>query len=181
MSLQMHVMTPEEQAVHHAAVLADNEAKERARVARENRAKGFSEPKPGDRLYVSSGRGIRMRSRAGISFNEMERTEVHVYAEGDDPPAGVKSVTTHGAELILADLSLNVMGRNATDAEAADLRRQLADRDSENARLKAENARLLREARMGAKDAGDGSPQRLLAQRKAKAGLADPEGFGGKD
>lgn len=181
MTMQLHVMTPEEQAAQHAAVMAENETRERVRVARLNREKGYAEPKPGDRLYVSSGRGIKVRSRAGVSFNELERTEVYVYAEGDDPPPGVKAVTVHGAELILADAALNVTGRSATDAEAADLRRQLADRDSENARLKAENARLLREARMGAKDAGDGSPQRLMAARRVKAGMGDPEGFGGKD
>jgi len=173
-------MDPEKEAAHHAAVLAENEVKERARVARENRAKGYTEPKPGDRLYVSSGRGIRQRTRAGILFTDLERTEVHVYDELEERPQGVRSVTVHGAELILADPSLNVMGRSATDAEAADLRRQVADRDSEIVRLKAENARILREARMSAKDVGDGSPSRLLAARKAKSGLSDPD-FGGKD
>lgn len=180
MEMQLHVMDPEEQAARHAEVMAANEAKDRARVARENRAKGFAEPKPGDRLYVSSGRGIKVRSRAGISFNEIERTEVHVIAEGEDPPVGVKSVTPAGAELILADPSLNVMGRSATDAEAADLRKTLADRDSELVKLKAENARLLREARMGARESDTGSPNRLIAARKERARQGDPE-FGGKD
>lgn len=177
--LQMQMPTTEELEAHHAAVLEDNARKDRARTAAANRARGYPEPQPGDRLYVTSGRGIKHRARSGILFNEMEPTEVLVVGELDDRPPG--AVTVSGAELILADPALNVRGRSASDAEAADLRRQLADRDSELSTLRAENARILREARMSAPASNDGSPQRLAAARKAGRGLPDPDGFGGKE
>lgn len=179
--LQMQMPTTEELEAHHASVLEDNARKDRARTAAANRARGYPEPQPGDRLYVTSGRGIKQRARAGILFNEMEPTEVLVIGELDPHPSGVPSAPVSGAELILADPALNVRGRSASDAEAADLRRQLTDRDSELATLRAENARILREARMSAPASNDGSPQRLAAARKAGRGLPDPDGFGGKE
>ena len=179
MNLPIKILTPEEMAAAHAEVIDLNERKERARVAGENRARGFPEPQPGDRLYVTSGRGLRQRTRAGIAFNDLAPTEVVVVGELDDRPPN--SVTVSGAELILNDTALNVRGRNATDVEVSDLRRQVADRDAELATLRAENARILREARMASKDPGDGSPARLQAARKARAGLPDEGGFGGKE
>lgn len=179
--MQIAMPTAEEVERLHAGVLEDNTRKERARVAAANRKKGFPEPQPGDRLFVTSGRGIKQRSRAGIAFGEQQPTEVHVIGEFDERPAGVKSATVHEAETILNDSALNVRGRNATDAEAADLRRQVADRDSEIEKLKSENARIIREARMAAKDDPNGGPSRLRAARQAKDKLGDPDGFGGKD
>lgn len=179
MNLPIQILSPEEMARAHAEVIDLNERKERARVAAENRARGFPEPQPGDRLYVTSGRGIRQRARAGILFVEAEPTEVVVVGELDERPTGVKSVTVSGAELILNDPALNVRARNAADADLVALRRQVADRDAELATLKAEHARVLREARMSAKDPGDGSPARLRAAQKARAGL--PDEFGGKE
>lgn len=179
--MQIAVPTSEEVEAMHAEVREGNARKERARVAAANRAAGFPVPQPGDRLFVTSGRGLKLRARAGIAFNDLTPVEVLVIGELDDPPAGVRCVTVSGAEAILNDSALNVRGRNSTDAEVHGLRRELADRDAEIERLRAENARVLREARMGAKDAGDGSPARLTAARKASKNLTDPEGFGGKD
>jgi hypothetical protein len=178
MNIPMQVMSQEEMDRLHADVIDANQRKERARVAAENRAKGYPEPQSGDRLYVTSGRGIKFRARAGISFNEQNPTEVAVVGELDDPPAGVRFVTVSGAEQILNDSALNVRGRNATDVEQQALRDQLADRDREIAQLRAEHARVLREARMGAKDTGDGAPARLNAARKVRAGLPAEDGFG---
>lgn len=176
-TMQVAMPTAEETERLHAAVLENNLRVERTKIAADNRAKGHPEPQPGDRLYVSPGRGLKQRVRAGILFTEASPVEVTVVDEFS--ALGGNSVTVSGAELILADLSLNVRGRNATSAEAADLRIQVADRDREIDRLKIENARILREARMGAKDDPNGGPARLRAAKAAHKG--DPDGFGGKD
>jgi hypothetical protein len=68
---------------------------------------------------------------------------------------------------------------SADQVDAADLRRQIATRDQRIAALEAENARIVREARMAAVDKGDGSPSRLAAARKA--GRQTDDGFGGKE
>lgn len=183
--MQVEIMDPEEAARLLEAKTAENAAKERARLAAANRAAGLAKPEPGDRLYVATARGIPRRSRAACLFTEFGKTEVQVVT--DDQPIGpvmagdkvvAYTVTVHGAEMILSDSSLTVTAQNAQEVDASDLRRQLAAKDAEIERLKTDHARQLREARQGARDAGDGSPQRLIAQRKAKAGLNDPD-FGG--
>lgn len=182
--MQVEIMDPEEQQKLLASKQAENEAKERARVAAANRAAGHAEPKPGDRLYVTTMRGIPQRSRAGCLFKETARTEVAVVADGetlgavvDDKgqPTGAYTVSPAGAELILADTGLNVNALGHEAFDAAELRKVVAQKDAELDALRKE----LRAARQGAKDAGDGSPQRLIAQRKAK-GSSDP-GFGGSE
>ena len=186
--MQVEIMDPEEAQRLLESKRAENEAKERARLAAANRLAGHPEPKPGDRMYVSPARGLKMRSRARCHFTDAARSTVVVVADTDptgpildgDKPTGNYTVHADGAELILADDALTVTYKDADAFDAAESRRQIASRDQEIERLKAENARILREARMGAKDSGDGAPSRLAAQRKAKAGLPDPE-FGGKD
>lgn len=186
--MQVEIMDPEEAARLLEAKSAENAAKERARLAAANRALGLPEPKPGDRLYVTTARGIPRRSRAACLFSELGKTEVRVVSEDQptgpvmdgDKHTGVFAVHAHGAEMILNDSSLTVTAQNAQEVDASDLRRQLAAKDAEIERLKTDHARQLREARQSARDAGDGSPQRLIAQRKANAKLSDPD-FGGKD
>lgn len=178
--IQTNIMDPEEQAAFHAAVLAENEAKDRARTAAANRRAGHPEPRPGDRLYVMPAAGLRQRCRAGVLFRERVKAEVLVLADGEQPQPGTVGVSVAGAELILADDSLSVITKSETSADAAALRTQLADRDAEIARLKAENARILREARARAQDDPNGGPARLRAARDAKTRIIDPE-FGGKD
>jgi hypothetical protein len=179
--IQTNIMDPEEQAAFHATVLAENEVRERARVAARNRAAGHAKPCPGDRLYVMPAAGLRQRCRAGVLFLDRVKAEVVVLEDGVTPEPGTVGVPVHGAELILADDSLNVITKSETSAEAAALRTQVADRDAELAKLKAENARLLREARQRAPEDPSGGPGRLRAQREARSKLPSEDGFGGKE
>lgn len=180
-TVQVEVLTTEEQAAKHAAIMTANERRDRERTAAKNRAAGHAKPEPGDRLYVTTMRGIARRGRAGIRFMTEARTELIVV--DDDPdlrgevPPGVVPVTVDGAEAVLADDALNVSTRPATDAEAADLRTQLADRDARLAEAQKEIDRLRREARQAAPTDPNGGPARLRAARKVQ----DPDGFGGKD
>lgn len=180
-TVHVELLTADEQTAKQAAVMAHNERVARENVAATNRAKGHAKPEPGDRLWVTTARGIPRRGRAGVRFTQDARTELLVV--DDDPdrrgqiPAGVQTVTVDGAEAILHDDSLNVSSRPATDAEAADLRGQLAARDSELAAMKTELEKLRREARQAAPADPSGGPARLRAARK----VSDPEGFGGKD
>lgn len=180
-TVQLEVLSAEELAGKHIAIMADNERRERERVAAKNRATGHAKPEPGDRLWVTTMRGISRRGRAGIRFTQEARTELLVVDNDPDKrgdiPAGAVTVTVDGAEAILHDDALNVSTRPATDAEAADLRSQLADRDSQLATARAEIERLKREARQAAQPDPQGGPARLRAARK----VTDPDGFGGKD
>lgn len=179
-TVQVEVLTTEEQAAKQAAIMAENERRELERVAKKNRAAGHARPEPGDRLYVTTMRGIARRGRAGIRFSQEARTELLVVDNDPDKrgeiPSTAVTVTVDGAEAILHDDALNVSGRPATEAEAADLRSLLADRDSELAAARAELATLRREARQAAPPDPQGGPARLRAARKV-----DPDGFGGKD
>lgn len=189
--MQVEMMDPEEAQRLLEAKQAENEAKERTRLATQNRLAGHAKPEPGDRLYVTTARGIPQRSRAGCLFKETARTEIQVAGEGDTvgpvlddkgQPTGGYIVAVHGAEMIIADTGLNVTALGHEAFDAAEMRKTIAAKDAEIERLRSDNARILREARQGAKDPGDGSPSRLAAARKAKAGLTDPDGgFGGKD
>jgi hypothetical protein len=180
-TVQVEVLEPEEQALKHARIMRENDARARERVAAENRKAGHAKPEPGDRLYVTTMRGISRRGRAGVRFAQEARTELLVVDNDPDKrgdvPGGATTVTVDGAEAILADDALNVSTRPATDAEAADLRSQLADRESELAAARTEIERLKREARQAAPPDPQGGPSRLRAARK----ITDPEGFGGKD
>ncbi len=186
-TIQLEIPTTEEAAAQLERERVSNERRERERLAAANRAAGYADPEPGARLYVTTARGIPRRSRAGCTFTDSDRTLVLVV--GDDHPVGrIKDdkgaeiggfwVHAHGAEMILADNALTVATQNATEAEASDMRKQLAAKDAEIVALKAEHARALREARMAAKDDPNGGPARLRAARGVKSN--DPE-FGGKD
>lgn len=180
-TVQLEVLSTEEQAQRHAQEMARNDHRERERVAAKNRLNGHAKPEPGDRLWVTTARGIPRRGRAGIRFTQDARTELVVVPNDPDlrgeVPPGVTPVTVDGAEAILHDSDLNVSSRPATDAEAADLRGQLADRDARIAEQAKEIARLKAEARKDAPPDPNGGPARLRAARK----VADPDGFGGKD
>lgn len=183
--VQLEVLSAEELAGKHAAIMAENEARDRARIAAANRAAGHAKPEPGDRLWVTTMRGIARRGRAGVRFVQEARTELLVV--DNDPnkrgevPAGVHTVTVDGAEAILHDDALNVSARPATDAEAADLRTQLADRDAELADAKKEIERLRIAARQATPMDPAGGPAKLRAADRATRKVTDPEGFGGKD
>jgi len=180
-TVELQVLSPEEQAAKNAAILAENEAKERDRIAAANLAAGHAKPEPGAHYWVTAARGITRRSRAGVTFGQ-ERLQLVVVESVSDPgdlPAGAIAINVNQANAILNDNGLNVHTRSATEAEAADLRTQLQARTAENAALKAEVERLKREARQQAPADPNGGPSRLAAARKVKA--PDPDGFGGKD
>lgn len=177
-TIPMQVMDPDELAAITAQVLLDNDAKERARVAAANRLAGHKRPEVGDRLFVEPARGLKQRARGGVLFVEGKRTELTVV--GEDDTVGVGQVRAYQAEQILADRSLTVGQRTATDNEAAELRAKVERQETELEKLRADNARYVREQRAAAKDDGQGGPSRLRAAAKARGDRPDPEeGFGG--
>jgi hypothetical protein len=161
----------------HSLIGAQNDIRERRRVAKQNRAAGKPEPKAGDKLFVSIGdRTISRRSRAGVRFEgKGARTTVTVLDETDEEiktnqTMGQDVVNVWGAEQILADDALNINQRQVPPEELEAIKRENAALEEENRTMREENRRL-REARQGAKDEGDGAPSRLIAQREAKAKL----------
>lgn len=193
MNLQFQTLDPEEQARHHAEVMARNEARERARISGLNRAAGHPEPKPGDKLYVHLAlRDTKKRSRAGVTFEENTRTEVLVVDVPDTDfgrlslekrhLAGDKVVSVAGAEMILADTGLNVRPVSADEIDASELRKQLAQVTAERDRAKEDYAREVARARRDAPESNDGRPSKLRAADKARDKLGPPpgdDGFGG--
>lgn len=180
MSQVVHVelMNPAEAAAKYAAEMAANDAAERARTAAGNRLRGCPEPKPGDRLYVTTARGLKQRARAGLVFRETEKTAVEVIH--DDQPRGANQVYVYGAETILADhMALNVSGQTSSEADAARLRSELEAARAELAQVKREaaDAAKIRDARRNATDKGDGSPSRLKAAAAAR-GKSEDGDFG---
>lgn len=174
------VIDQDEAAALHAKVLSENDVKERARVAAANRAAGKRKPKPGDHLFVEAVRGLpsKRRARAGIVFFEGQRRDLLVVGEEDT--VGQDHVRVHQAEIILADPDLVVGAQSATESEASALRADLAKKEAEIAQLRAENARHVRDARLAAKDDGQGGPARLRAAAKARGETTDPDdGFSG--
>jgi len=181
--LQLHIPTPQEQQEMVERSRAEDVLIQIAKRADRNRAAGLPEPKPGDRLYVQLQVGIAQRSRAGVVFQANRRTVVEV-VEADAPPedrrpeSGVDAcVTPAQAEEILEDTALSVGARSGGEVDGAKLR-------AENDRLQAEVNEMrakLRDARMNAKDTGDGKPARLNAARAT--GITPPKGkdddFGG--
>lgn len=182
-SIQMDVLTPDEHAAKLARQAEENEAAEKLRLAAQNRIEKRPQPKPGDRFYVTT--TIQPgRSRAKCHFLPGRRTEVRVVAAGEKLGPALEggeiayyTVDVNGAEMILADNALSMNVTSASDVEPAELRKQLALKDAEIARMRKEHERALREARMAAPPSVDGSPERLKAA--AKVGKDDP-GFGGE-
>lgn len=166
----------------HAQVTRQNEQRERRRVCAANREAGLAQPRPGDKMHVSIGdRALLRRTRAGIGFEgngvrkTVEVTDLTDQEVTARQAEGKDVVNIWGAERILAD-SIEVGGvlainqRQAPPEELDSVRRANAALEEEN-RVMREDLRKLREARQGAKDAGDGSPARLQAQREAKAAI----------
>lgn len=94
---------------------------------------------PEHALYVRVKPGVTgaRRSRAGILFTEAAETKVIVLPEGE--PLAPGSVHASGAKLITQDDALIVSDHPTSaadprDAQIADLRRQLAERDHEIAK-----------------------------------------------
>lgn len=163
----------------HALVGLQNEARERRRVVKANRAAGHPAPRVGDKLYVSIGdRTLMRRSRAGLRFEgKGQRKTVEVVDATDEEikvmqaePNSQDVVNVWGAEQILADEALSINQRAIAPEELDEVRRRNDALEEENRTMREEN-RKLREARQGAKDEGDGAPARLIAQREAKAKL----------
>lgn len=186
-TIQVDVLTPDEHAAKLARVAEQNEADEKVRLATQNRLEKRPQPKPGDRYFVTT-QIHPGRSRARCHFLPGRRTEVRVVAAGEKLGPVLEggdiafyAVDVNGAEMILADNALSFNVTAASDVEPAELRRQLALKDAEIARLTKEHARQLREARQAAPSSIDGRPERLIAAGKAAAvqGKDDPA-FGGE-
>lgn len=178
--LIVDVLDPEEQAAKNASVVVENAARERVRLAAKNRAAGHPEPTPGDRFYVQLQIGLSQRSRAGVVFVANKRTVVEIVEDGGAPekrdPNVDAYVTPARAEEILADTALTVGARSGGEVDAAKLRAEVDRLETENKELR--EAARVRDARMGAEDAGDGKPARLRAARAARG--SDDSGFGGE-
>lgn len=192
------------QQARHAKLTSQNERRERIRLAAANRKAGISEPRVGDRMWVSVNATLTpRRTRAGVMFEKGVRQVVEVVdtaeaeladrrvaarAAGAPNPA---EVTVYGAEQILADEALNVHKHDsAVLADNDKLRESNIQLEEEN-RLLREEAKRLRAARMAAPESSTGAPTRLQAAAATKAsGKATPaaaaathpdSGFGGSD
>lgn len=161
----------------HAIVTAQNERRERLRLRRANQAKGHDEPTHGTVLHVQLDGSVSKRNRAGIRFERGQRVAVNVLDVPDEEIAarqaqGQAVVNVYGAERILEDTSLHVFEAPATEEDVDALKRHASDLqhqlDTERARS-AELQAMVRQARMSAKDLGDGKPSRLNAAREVKA------------
>lgn len=192
--------TPEQLAELRAKTELMNEDRRRERVARTNRKRGLPEPRPGETLFVTTQRGIKRRSRAGVIFGDQAPVEVSVIDESDEQiaarqAAGESAVNVCGAEDILADTGphggLVLHGMPAARAiEAAKaqleaqfdarLRETLADVDAAVAKERAEKADLaaqLEAMKRKLADAtateNDGRPQRLAADKGKDKGKGE--------
>lgn len=184
----------------HALVRKQDAARERLRLRRSNQAKGFREPRPGDKLHVQLDNTIPRRSRAGLRFERGPRYTVEIVHVVDDPEtsslkdgamlvmtpdelkanqaAGRHFVDVVGAELLLDDAAFHKfqVPMSDDDIEAlkrsnADQQRKLSDQSAELAAMRAELA-TLRAARAAAPDSKSGRPDRLNAQRAAREAAA---------
>lgn len=169
-------MNPDEVAALAREEMARNEERDRQQRAAANRAAGKAEPRPGDKLFVQTARGIKSRSRAGIRFDQERRIEVLVVGEDAEPRPGAVTTTVAGAEEIIGDDSLVVYQTQATEADAMELRAE-NERLAQEVKKLTEQNRLLREARMSAPESKHGEPSRLRAAQRAKA--KDGDDFGG--
>jgi hypothetical protein len=172
-------------------VSANNEERERLRVARDNRRRGYDEPRPGSKMYVSLDRTIEARRRAGVRFERGHRFTVLVVdasdaevalaqeeirmPDGKALPAGVDGVVNPwGAEQILADDALTVHQNAASPEDAEQLRRENEALAVEASKLREEVASLrsVRDARISAGPSEHGEPSRLIAAREATSRAA---------
>lgn len=145
------------------AELENNERYHRYQLAEQNRKAGFTAPATGAKLIVQCARGIKGRGRAGLRFTEA-RSDVMILDESDAQiavrqRAGETVVSMHGAEEILADMSLvTFRGAAPDDLTIQKARDEMVELQAENERLRNELA-----ARRKPKDDAkvDGSPERL--------------------
>lgn len=173
-------------------VSANNAERERLRVARDNRRKGYDEPRPGTKMYVSLDRTIEQRRRAGVRFERGHRFVVLVLDVDDETiaaaqdkslmpddkamPTGVDGiVNVWGAEQILADDALTVHQNASSPEDTEQLRRENDALAADAARLREELA-AMRAARSQAPPSEHGEPSRLIAARQATAAAAAAHG-----
>ena len=177
--LQLEIPTPEEQQAKTEEARARNVLHQVAKRADRNRKAGLPEPKVGDRLYVQLQIGIAQRSRAGVVFRANKRTVVEVVEDPAEHKVGDgvdAYVNPDQAEEILEDTALTVGARSGGEVDGAKLREQNDALTLEVEKLRAQ----IRDARMGAKDNGDGKPARLNAARAARGGAPADGDFGGE-
>jgi hypothetical protein len=175
----------EQEVARNRVVIRANERRERARVRAANAKRGFSEPTPGDTLFVQLDGSITRRTRSGVRFERYTRIEVQV-VEGTEEEVKAKQVakvasggvvdfvSVLGAEYIIEDMALHVYESPAATADVQELERRKAAVEEELKVSRAENARLQealrkeRKARQSAVDTGTGAPNRLQAAAAAR-------------
>lgn len=152
-----------------------NEEQYRDSVRRKNLETGKPDPRPGDKLYVATARGIRSRGRAGLQFSE-QPAEVKVVDLDDaevlkKQTAGAFIVNPWGAALIVADANEQHAGLIvfAGKDEASSHQPKALD-DHELEALEAAVARKKAQAR--------GAEPRLGSTRKAEGEGGTAEGKG---
>jgi hypothetical protein len=128
------------------AEMRETEREHRDNYARKLAERGIAPPSPTTKLFVTTGRGIPNRRRAGIQFNGKSRVEVSVKPDLTDEEA--KARTDHGEAVVNAWGYCEIMGDDglvvhatATDVVSVAV---MNDLQTSNDRLAAENEELRR-------------------------------------
>lgn len=157
-----------------------NHKRERIRIRRDNDKKGHAEPVPGTTLYVQLDGSVTKRNRSGIRFERGQQVSVTVIDADDaetkaQQETGKLVVNVYGAERILEDSALHVYAQPTVEHDVEALKTRNSALEEELRVTRADRDELhktIRDARMGAKDAGDGKPARLQAAAAARAAAA---------
>lgn len=178
----------EVEQLRHTRINSENDSRERRRLRKANRAKGFDEPAIGKKYWVQLDSSVPRRTRAGMRFERNQRVELTVVAddEFDQAVEGAAVITVIGAEHLIEDSAFHVTERpeGAEDIDQLKLSRdQAIDKanhaEREGKRLREENARLA--AAMAAMKAGRAAPESKsgeptkLGARAAARGDTTPE------
>ncbi len=164
-----------------------NYRRELLRIRRDNAKRGHAEPVQGTTLYVQLDGSVSRRRRAGIGFERGQQVAVEVVSATDEEVKAIQAtgknvVNVYGAEQILEDNALHVYAQPMADIGIEALKQSHASLEEELRVTRAERDDLqakIRDARMTAKDPGDGRPGRLaaaakVAQTSAPASAAAP-------
>lgn len=90
----------EQEQQRNAIIIKENDRRERIRIRRDNAARGFDQPKPGDKLHVQldGSAGVR-RTRAGIKFERGVRVTVEVVDMSEEDVRDAQAGRLSPAEL----------------------------------------------------------------------------------
>jgi hypothetical protein len=175
---------PDDIRAAHARITADLDSRHKRHIADTNRSKGHPAPEVGQTYYAWLAKQVRsgVRTREGIDFAPGQNVKIEVVADDEASAkarrlAGESVVTVDGMERIFEDDTL-VINRDPRALVSEDLAAAQAAIDAAEARAAAAERRVAElesEARRNAPDPGDGSPGRLKAAAKARAGAGGEE------